>query len=281
MKKPWIVIGLVLLLIAACVSWFLIRTPDFLRNMFPGKAGIQSGSYARILHSYAKPTPVAVAVIRLDIDRDKGLAVFHLQDGSSVQAALAGEDAVRWARGCHTMSDSTKMEYLPLAVEHLVLGDATFEHPYLEGTCPAPPYNLVLGEGPRDPAGISDSSACDWYKGAKCVYFGLEYVTLHVQICDRETDTTLPQASLTLETPAGRQVFPAQFQVKLAGDARYPVTVSAPGYATFQGDIQVGDSQLVVWTATGEGETPQASTIVKVVSPEAANLNLCLDKAGD
>jgi hypothetical protein len=133
MKKTWIVLIVVLLLLGAAallvfrfpvVIMFLLHPPE--KN---ADAVVRSGRYWRIDQRYATPVPVAEEVIRLEIDRSRGLAVFHLRDGSSVQAALAEQDQVQWAKGCPTMVNSTKMEYLPLAVEKLVLGETTFEHP--------------------------------------------------------------------------------------------------------------------------------------------------------
>jgi hypothetical protein len=278
MKTKWIVIGLLLLLIGACLAWFFINTPDFLGNMFPADAGIKTGSYWRIQHNYAKPTPVAGSVIRLDIDRAKGLAVFHLQDGSSVQTKLAGKDRVRWAQGCPTMVGSTRMEFLPLAEDRLVLGDATFEHPYLEGTCPAPPVVIVLGEGTSDLDGIADASGCDWYNGAKCIYFGQEYATLHILVTSMASGEELPGASLTLQTPWGTQVYPAYVAIRLPG-ARFPFTARAPGYPDYRGTIQVDQDVVMVWTDTPDGQPPQASTIVKIVSTDALNLPIYMDHA--
>ena len=110
-------------------------------------------------------------VVRLDIDRKKSQAIFHLQDGSTVQVALAGSDQVQWLEGCPTMTGTTRMEFVPLAQVQLVLGETTFERPYLEGTCPAPPWVIVLGENKQDLGAIQNGDACDWYNGAKCVYF--------------------------------------------------------------------------------------------------------------
>ena len=278
MKRRWPLLVIPLLLVCAFIGWFLYNTPDFLGNLVHADAAIQTGSYWRIQHSYAKPTPVAVTVISLDIDREKGLAVFHMQDGSKVQAALAGPEEVQWGEGCNTMSGSTRMEFLPLAEDRLVLGDTTFVNPYLAGTCPAPPLTIVLGEGKKDREGISDAAACDWYNGAKCVYFGQEYVNLHVQVCDRESGEPLTEANLTLETPRGNQVFPNSFQVRLSGNARYPITVTAPGYATYEGTIQVDPNVVMIWNVPVEGEPEQASVLEEIVNTEEVNVTIYLNK---
>ena len=171
MKKCWVILIIILILIVACLAWFFISTPDFLGNLFPADAGIKTGSYVRKQPGHVTSEPVALTVVRLDIDRKKGQVVFHLQDGSIVQAALAGSDKVRWAQGCPTMTGTTRMEFLPLAQDRLVLGDTTFERPYLQGTCPAPPLIIVLGENKQDLGAIQSGDACAWYNGAKCVYF--------------------------------------------------------------------------------------------------------------
>ena len=171
MKKRWIILLTILILIVACLAWFFISTPDFLGNMLPADAGIKAGSYLRTQRSYVASEPVALPLIQLDIDRKKSQAIFHLQDGSTVQVALAGSDQVQWLEGCPTMTGTTRMEFVPLAQDRLVLGETSFEKPYLEGTCPASRSIIVLGENKRNLAAIQDSSACDWYLGAKCVYF--------------------------------------------------------------------------------------------------------------
>jgi len=171
MKKGWIILIIVFILIMACLVIFLARTPDFLRNMSTTDAAVKTGSYVRIQPNFVTSAPVAVEVVQLDIDRENSLAVFHLEDGSTVSAALAGTDLVQWAEGCPTMAGSTRMEFVPLVEDQLVLDDTTFESPYLVGKCPVPPVIIVLGEKKRDFTGIQDAAACEWYNGAKCVYF--------------------------------------------------------------------------------------------------------------
>ena len=285
MKKRWIVIGILLLLAMVILGFLCYRSSllfYLLMLLHPGKqnadAAIRTGSYWRIEHRYARPTPVAVTVIKLDIDREKDQAIFYLQDGSRVQAALAGSAEAQWSEGCPTMAGTTKMEILPLAEDRLVLGDTTFENPYLVGTCPAPPFTIVLAEGKAGQAGVSYASQCDWYDGGICIYFGQEYVTLHVQVCDRESDEPLPDASLTLEFPWGKQAFPGYFQVRLEGDAQYPITVSAPGYGTYQGTIEVQSESVTIWTATAVGEPTQASVLEEIVDSQEVDINICLDK---
>jgi hypothetical protein len=246
--------------------------------MFPANAEIKTGSYWRIQHRYANPTPVAVTVISLDIDRVKGLAVFHLQDGSSVQAGLAGPQEVQWTEGCNTMSGSTKMEFLPLAEDRLVLGDTAFEHPYLEGTCPAPPLTIVLGEKKTELGRISDASGCDWYNGGKCIYFGQEYATLHIQVTSMGSEQDLPGASLTLQTPWGTQVYPAYFEIKLPS-ARFPFTARAPGYPDYHGTLQVDDNVVMVWSDVNAGQPATASVIEKIVSTDEVNISIYMDHA--
>jgi hypothetical protein len=156
MKPGWVILIVILVVIMACLAWFLYATPDFVNGMFPPDAAIKTGTYARTDYNITTPQPVAVTVVRMDIDRKKGLAVFHLQDGSTVQAALAGPDQVKWSEGCPSMVADTRMEFVPLAEDRLVLGETAFEKPYLAGICPAPPLKIVL---------------CDSFNAAKCVYF--------------------------------------------------------------------------------------------------------------
>jgi hypothetical protein len=281
MKKRRIVLLIVLLLLGAAallafrfpvVLMFLLHPPEKSAD-----AAIRSGRYWHINERNANPEPAAAEVLRLEIDRSKGLAVFHLSDGSSVQAALAGTDQVQWTRGCPTMVNSMKMEYLPLAVEKLVLGETTFEHPYLAGICPAPPYVIVLGEGAQELTGLREATFCDWYKGAKCVYFGMEYVTLHIQARDRASDEPLPDARVTLQAPWGALEFSGYAEVRLPGDARFPLRLDAPGYVPFQGEIEIQSNVVLLQAAGSTAETPLTAGIYKIVTTDEVDLPVYLE----
>jgi hypothetical protein len=280
MKKRWVITAAILLLGFAAllvlrfpvVLMFLLHPPEKSAD-----AAVRSGSYWRINQRYATPEPVAEDIIKLEIDRTKGLTIFHLRDGSSVQAALAGSDQVIWTKGCPTMVNSTRMEYLPLAVEKLVLGGTTFENPYLAGTCPAPPYVIVLGEGPQDVAGIRDAAFCAWYEGARCIYFGMEYVSLHIQARDRASDEPLPDAHLILQAPWGAQEFAGYAEFRLPGDARFPLHAEARGYIPYQGEIEIQSNVVFLREAGSTSEAPSTSAFYKIVTTKEVNLPVYLD----
>jgi len=280
MKKSWIALGIIILLAVIYLgfcsrSHFLLQ---LVQNGVSSDAKIKPGSYFRIQHRYAKPTPVAEPVIKLEIDRAQGQVVFYLQDGSTVQAALAGPEEAQWTKGCPTNISSTKMEILPLAEEKLVLGETTFENPYLVGNCPAPPTTIVLREGKEGLEGLADASACNWWQGAKCVYFGQEYINLHVQISSPETDEPLPEAGLILEAPWGSQAFSGSIRVRLPGNSLYPFTATAPGYSAYSGIIEVNGDTVIVRDAGASGEPAQAFSIVKIENTEDVNITIHLSK---
>jgi hypothetical protein len=282
MKKIWIVL-LVILLLAGLSALFLWLFPMQLMFLLHppeprADAAVRDGSYWRITQRYITPMPLVVDVVRLEIDRSRGKAVFTLRDGSSVQATLpANEAQAQWAEGCHSMAGSTKMEYLPLAVDKLVLGDITFVQPYLAGTCPAPPFVLVLGEGRQDVSGVRDASFCAWYTGKKCIYFGMEYVTLHIQARDRASNEPLPNTRLTLQAPWGEEVFEGYGEVRLPGEARFAMRAEAPGYIPYWGEIKIESGTVILYDSNSTDSAPIPSAIEKIVTTEEVNLPVYLD----
>ena len=143
------------------------------------RAEIESGRYVRIDSPYAQPTPIANALVELGIDRANRQVTFKLTDGSQVTAALAATDRPTWGHGCPTNLNVTEMEILRFEPEELVLDSVLWSDPMLVATCPAPGSTIVLREAG---GGLSDplpAVACDWWAGAKCIYFSrLDSVTL-------------------------------------------------------------------------------------------------------
>lgn len=138
------------------------------------RAEIESGRYVRINSPYAQPTPIATAVIELNIDRDSRQVTFILTDGSKLIARLAVTDPSIWGHGCPTNLSVTEMEILRFEKDELVLDSVPLSYPMLVATCPASRSTIVLreaGSGLPDPL---PAVACEWWAGAKCIYFGQE-----------------------------------------------------------------------------------------------------------
>ncbi len=135
------------------------------------RAEIESGRYVRINSPYAQPTPIAEAVIELNIDRTSRQVTFTLTDGPQLTAALAATESPIWGHGCPTNLNVTEMEVLKFEQEKLVLDSVPWSYPMLVATCPASDPTIVLreaGSGLPDPL---PAVACDWWAGAKCIYF--------------------------------------------------------------------------------------------------------------
>jgi hypothetical protein len=86
-KLSWRVVGLII------VTVFVL---DGCIAMLTKSAEIKSGSYVRINSLFAQPTPIAVGVTGVVIDRDRRQAIFKLADNSEVTASLPAE-ASKWA----------------------------------------------------------------------------------------------------------------------------------------------------------------------------------------
>jgi len=227
----------------------LILVTAFILNGCVGgmtkSAEIKSGSYVRINSLHAQPTPIAVGVIEVEIDRNSRQVTFTLVDGSEVTASLTAE-ASKWADGCPTNLYSTRREMLYLAENDLTLESVTFRHPVFVANCPVPPIVITLQEA-SDETGVSpDASGCAWWAGAKCIYFGQDYATLRGQIVDFESGEPIQDAEVVFVAPTGRQLFPGTFQVVVPGGAQVDFEVRAPGYAPSVGTVEIYDDKVVV-----------------------------------
>jgi len=213
-------------------------------------AEIKSGSYVRINSLHAQPTPIAVGVIEVEIDRTNRRVTFKLADNSEVTASLTAE-ASKWAEGCPTNLYSTRMEMLYLADNELTLDSVTFSRPVFVANCPVPPIVITLQEATDETGASPDASGCEWWAGAKCIYFGQDYATLRGQIVDFETREAIQDAEVVFVAPTGRQVFPGTFQVVLPGGAQVDFEVRAPGYAPSVGKVEIYDDKVVVSRGPG------------------------------
>lgn len=134
-------------------------------------AGIQSGSYHRVVIPGANPDPISPELVKVEINRQDHSVNFELRDGSTESFALRKGDFPVWGRGCPTNVSTTRMEILYIDEDPLTLNGVTFEQPVLVATCPAPPLAFVLREAGADFDAILPAAACDWWEGAKCIYF--------------------------------------------------------------------------------------------------------------
>jgi hypothetical protein len=129
-------------------------------------AGVEPGEYA-ILHDGAAPNMAAAREIqRLDIDRDEGLMVLTLVDGSQIVASFVPRDREAWPAGCPSNINSTRMEVLDIEQDPLTIGGATLNHPILVRDCPPDPARVVLRE---DGAIGGGGTACPHPE--PCIYF--------------------------------------------------------------------------------------------------------------
>ena len=138
------------------------------------------------------------------------------------------------------------MEMLYLAENELTLESVTFRRPVFVANCPVPPIVITLREAGDETEASPDASGCEWWAGAKCIYFGQNYATLHGQIVDLETREAIQDAEVVFVAPTGRQVYPATFQVVLPGGAQVRLEVSAPGYVPSVGRVEIYGDKVVV-----------------------------------
>jgi hypothetical protein len=230
------------------VVGFILVTAFVLSGCIGGmtrSAEIKSGSYVRINRIDVEATPIAVGVNGVVIDRDRRQVTFTLADSSEVTAPLTAE-ASKWADGCPTNLYSTRMEMLYLAENELTLESVTFRRPVIVANCPVPPLVITLQEAGDETEASPDASACQWWAGAKCIYFGQDYATLRGQIVDFETREPIQDAEAVFVAPTGSQIYPATFQVILPGGAQVRLEVSAPGYAPSVGKIEIHGDKVVV-----------------------------------
>jgi hypothetical protein len=113
----------------------------------------------------------AVQVIqKLGIDRDQGVAVFTLVDGSEVAASFVARDQSAWIAGCPTNLYMDRMEVLDIEAATLALDSVAISQPILVRACPPEPIFVVLREnGEIGNTRASSGSACSGTN--TCIYF--------------------------------------------------------------------------------------------------------------
>jgi hypothetical protein len=129
-------------------------------------AEVEPGEYVSIHDGAAATMGVAREIQRLEIDRDEGLMVLTLVDGSEIVTSLVNRDKTEWPAGCPTNIHSTRMEVLDIVQDSLTIGATSLSRPILVRDCPPDPARIVLREG----GAIGGSgTACPYPK--PCIYF--------------------------------------------------------------------------------------------------------------
>jgi hypothetical protein len=105
---------------------------------------VEPGEYAVTHDGSTANMAAARKTQRLDIDRDEGLMVLTLVDGSEIVTSFVPRDRKEWPAGCPTNINSTRMEVLDIVRDPLTIGDATFNRPVLVRDCPRDPVRIVL-----------------------------------------------------------------------------------------------------------------------------------------
>jgi hypothetical protein len=108
-------------------------------------AKVEPGEYT-VVHGGAATMPVAREIQGLAVDRDEGVMVLTLVDGSEITASLAPRDRTEWPAGCPTNIQSTRMEVLDIVPDPLSIGAASLRRPILVRDCPPDPVRIVLRE---------------------------------------------------------------------------------------------------------------------------------------
>ncbi|MGD9406334.1 MAG: hypothetical protein PVH95_14410, partial [Anaerolineae bacterium] len=107
---------------------------------------VEPGAYTVVHGGAASAMPVAREIQGLAIDRDGGVMVLTLVDGSEIAASLAPRDRSEWPAGCPSNIQSTRMEVLDIAPDPLAIGGTSLSHPVLVRDCPPDPERIVLRE---------------------------------------------------------------------------------------------------------------------------------------
>jgi len=109
-------------------------------------AEVEPGAYTVVQGGAASAMPVAREIQGLVIDRDEGVIVLTLADGSEIAASLAPRDRAEWPAGCPGNIQSTRMEVLEIAPDPLAIGGTSLSQPILVRDCPPDPARIVLRE---------------------------------------------------------------------------------------------------------------------------------------
>ena len=109
-------------------------------------ARVESGEYT-ISYGRGEAYEVAMqAVQKMEIDRDEGVAVFTLVDGSEIITSFVPRDRAEWPDGCPANIGSIHMEVLDIEEDTLTIGSVTISNAILVRDCPPDPVRIVLRE---------------------------------------------------------------------------------------------------------------------------------------
>ena len=120
------------------------------------RAKVEPGAYTVVHGGAASAMPVVREIQGLVVDRDEGVMVLTLVDGSEIAASLAPRDRTEWPAGCPTNIHSTRMEVLDIVPDPLAIAATSLSRPILVRDCPPEPARIVLREdGPIGGAGTA------------------------------------------------------------------------------------------------------------------------------
>lgn len=107
---------------------------------------VEPGEYVVANRAGTTNTTAPAEIQKLEIDRDKRLAIFTLVDESERVVSFAPRDRAVWPSGCPANFNSTRMEVLDIEENLLVIGSITLSNPILVRDCPPDPMRVVLRE---------------------------------------------------------------------------------------------------------------------------------------
>lgn len=128
--------------------------------------GVEPGEYV-VAHRSGTANATALAEIqKLEIDRDKGVAIFSLVGKQDSFVPFTPRGRAEWPSGCPTNINATRMEVLDLEETPLIIGSITLRQPVLVRGCPPDPIHVILRED--GPIGGGGGACTDLNR---CVFF--------------------------------------------------------------------------------------------------------------
>jgi hypothetical protein len=134
-------------------------------------AAVDPGAYV-VVSGWGEANKAAMrAIQKMEIDRDKRIAVFTLDDGSEIVASFVPRARAEWPTGCPTNVASTHMEVLDIEGDSLTIAQVTFSNPILVRACLSDPVRVLLRQDGEIGGG---GGACNW--PLECIFFGPQSV---------------------------------------------------------------------------------------------------------
>jgi hypothetical protein len=250
-KRNFVITGW--LLIISFTFWGCIHKDK--GNQSTLTAEIKPGIYHRISIINGPPDPIATNITQVIVDREIKQVIFRLADGTEINASLGDEKDSTWGEGCPTNVNFTQLEILFLREQELTLDGVTFSKPVLVATCPSPPSGFFLLEADDTLEKNLPEIDCEWWNGAKCIYFAKDYARLKGQIVNIETNQILQDADIVFSSPAGRQSFSGNYQLSLPAGAVIDFSIHAPGFQDSNGQVEISHNGVVYNTLVFRFET--------------------------